>query len=97
MTKLQMNGTVKTIGIIVITGIAVGALVWGIALDSGDLGRCTTDVVELKTATAATQASIHEIEKSMIVMQGDVSLVKQNVGHILTLQRRSLGLPEPPE
>lgn len=97
MSKKQLNGTVKTLATVIVTAVLLGGLIWGIALDSGSLGRCKEDVVELKAAIATTQVSTHEIEKSMIAMQGDVKRVKTDVATILQMQRTILDIPDPPD
>lgn len=91
---MTMNGTTKTISLIVITAIAAGSLVWGLSDRSGNLERVVKDVTEVQTAWSKTAENVTEVEKAVILIQSDMGHMKADIAEILRIQKQSLGIPE---
>lgn len=91
---MTINGTTKTISLIIITAIAVGGLVWGLSGRSEDLERVVEDVAEVKAAGILTAEGLTDVEKAVILIQSNISHMQEDIASILTLQKRSLGIPE---
>lgn len=90
----KINGTTKTVSIIVVTAIAVGGLIWGLSGRSEDLERVVKDVAEVKAASDKTAKGLTDVEKAIILIQSDLGYMQADIADILTLQKRSLNIPE---
>lgn len=92
---MTVNGTTKTVSIILVTAIALGSIIWGFATQSGNLNRVVEDVAEVEAVCIETAKGLTDVEKAIILIQSDFSHTKDDIAGILALlQRQALNIPE---
>lgn len=80
---MTMNGTLKTVSIVVITLIAVCGVIWGLAIPSVELNHVVTEVAEFQADSVAHKERTTELEKAVIRIQSDYVHIKADLTKIL--------------
>lgn len=87
---MTINGTVKTISIVLITVIAIGSIICGFERQSGNLTRVVEDVAVIEAAWFETAGGLTDVEKAVILIQNNMGHMKDDIAEILALlQKRS--------
>lgn len=80
---LKVNGTLKMFVIIITVGIALGSIVWSVAIRSEELDGIVIDVGVLVEAQTEVEGRTTELEKAVILIQSDFEHIQTDLTKII--------------
>ncbi|KKN74440.1 hypothetical protein LCGC14_0390600 [marine sediment metagenome] len=66
---MKINGTWKTIGVIISVMVAVGSIVWSVAIRSDNLDDLIKDVAEHEEKYEKVEVRVNTVEKAVIKIE----------------------------
>ena len=87
---MKINGTLKTIAVIISVMVAVGSIVWSVAIRSDDLEDLIVEVAEHEEKYEKVEVRVNTVEKAVIKIETHMEHFQEGQEDMITMQRQIL-------